>query len=84
VAERVPQQGSRLAIRSGSAFRVRRWIGFVEAEGVARGVGAVAEAVPDLALLVLLAAEEDGGALSLPPTSTITASGSGKPVRYQK
>ena len=35
-------------------------VGLVEPERVARGVGAVAKALPNLALLVLITAEEDG------------------------
>lgn len=58
-------------------------VGGIEAKGDLGGLGTIAVAVPDFSLFVLLTAEEDGFRL-LPPISTTTASGSGKPVRYQK
>ena len=60
VAERVPEHlvvGDQLGEQR---FEGAERIGFVETKRIARGVGAVAEAFPDLAFLVLVAAEEDG------------------------
>jgi hypothetical protein len=59
VAERMPQRTAVGDQFGKLLFEFLEGVGFVEAEGLARGVGAVAETVPDFALLVLLAAEED-------------------------
>jgi hypothetical protein len=70
----VEQQLGELGVEFGDG------VGLVEAEGFAGGLGAVAVAVPDLALDVLAAAEQQALGAS-PATSTSTASGSRKPVR---
>jgi hypothetical protein len=67
VAERVPERAAVGDQVGQLLFETGNRIGFGEAEGLGGGFGAVAEAVPDLALLVLFAAEEDRFRF-LPPT----------------
>ena len=59
VAEAGPQQGLVGEVVGQTFFEVADGPRLVEAEGLARGLGAPAVAVPDLAFFVLFAAEED-------------------------
>ena len=61
IAEQADRSKQRGAVRGNVGqfgFELSDRMGFVEAENLLRGVGSVAKAIPDLALFVLVAAEQ--------------------------